>query len=440
MPEPGELESKDSDPKASESGEKRQSRFKFDRKQVIAATVGGLGLLILMVVAVVGAVTSYDNLRRYAARYIDPDLAWTFPFLVDAVVLGATLRFIAGVYRARRIIAYRLTAHAGIALTIWLNLTADQGREWDWRAASVHVVAPVAWAALVELLAHDAIADYRTDHDAPHDRIPVFLWLMSPVTSFRTKIRMYRTACPSYVTSLAEVELIRAAITGLRIKIVYTEGTSRWNAWRIRRKAAGYMWRGVIAPAEVTTVIGLTEPGQQMTADETMCALVALVVQRAPETRAGTRTDARADGTRARRADARRSAPAPTITASVTSPPARHDSAPPVLEDAQAHAPRAITGPIPERADALADARPDSVPGERERARAAFDAMLAANPTVKPVAADIKRTLGLTAHAATVRKWVNAWYVEEGGPSDAVEDQAADEELTDEPDLDGVPA
>ena len=88
---------------------------------------------VLPVVAAVGAVLSWGSLYTAAAHALGTHapapgginlVGAAFPLLVDALILGASARYVAGVKAARPVAGWRLAAHAGVAGTVLLNADA----------------------------------------------------------------------------------------------------------------------------------------------------------------------------------------------------------------------------------------------------------------------------------------------------------------------------
>jgi hypothetical protein len=74
--------------------------------------------------------------------------------------------------------------------------------------------------------------------------------------------------------------------------------------------------------------------------------------------------------------------------------------------------PRTQTTPAPARAAAQPMRAARASSSEQDRARAAFDAALEANPDERPVAAQIHRDANVSADMATTRRWVQKWWDE----------------------------
>jgi hypothetical protein len=197
-----------------------------------------VGVLVLSVVAAIGAAASYTGLQAGFAPWFPYWIAAALPLLVDGVILGSSLRWLAGIRLGRPVHAWRLLAHTGVAMTIVLNAAAAQTPA----AVPWHVVAPAVWAVLVELVARDAIGDHRATV-AELERIPFRLWVTAPLESSRTWIHLARTTAA--VRARRDVAVHGAARTMLRI------ATPTVRGWRVRRELVRRMRSGALAPQAV---------------------------------------------------------------------------------------------------------------------------------------------------------------------------------------------
>src|SRR3954452_2902998 len=94
--------------------------------------------IVLVPVGVIGAALSFASIYEAALPSYGPVLAAGFPFLVDFLILGVSLQYIAGARVGRPRMGWRLTAHAGVAGTLLLNaMAAPDLAHLPW-----HVVAP----------------------------------------------------------------------------------------------------------------------------------------------------------------------------------------------------------------------------------------------------------------------------------------------------------
>lgn len=208
-----------------------------------------LALGVLAVPGLAGAVLSWDSMRLAAAHVFDPHLAVAFPALVDALALGAALRWVASVRDGTAIAGWRVTAHTAVGASILLNaLAASTPAEVPW-----HVTAPAVWSALVELFARDMARAWQ--HDTRHDRmatdrIPIRLWLLAPRESARTWIRQARSGQTSAIAARTDADRIAAAAVALAVTL-----PGRRHR-RTRREITRRLAAGTLAPAAVPDVLG----------------------------------------------------------------------------------------------------------------------------------------------------------------------------------------
>jgi hypothetical protein len=196
--------------------------------------------VVLSVVAAAGAALSYQSLESAAAEVFPDRLAQVFPLLVDALIVGASLAYLAGAVIGRGRAGWRLTAHVGVGGTIFLNaLAAASLATVPW-----HIAAPIVWSALVELTARDLLGDFRATHARP-DSIPFALWLTAPGESAATWLRVRRQAAHASVridvgAHAAAREALRMALPGR-------------GARRVRRVISRQLRAGSVTPAAVLT-------------------------------------------------------------------------------------------------------------------------------------------------------------------------------------------
>jgi hypothetical protein len=172
-------------------------------------------VLVLAVVALVGAALSWLSLYEAARATFGDRMAAGFPLLVDALILGASLAYVAGAKVGRARAGWRLTAHAGVVATIVLNALASP----DLASVPWHVAAPAVWSVLVEMTAREVLGEWKASHAAPRDRIPGRLWLTAPVESTRTWLRMARTGADRHAAARVDVGVNAAAVEALRLAL-----------------------------------------------------------------------------------------------------------------------------------------------------------------------------------------------------------------------------
>lgn len=166
-------------------------------------------------IAVFGLVLSFENLWRWATPTVGPVLAVMFALIVDVLVISASMEAMVcvrkGNFPAAR--SWRVTAHVGIVGTVFLNVTASE-RFGD---VPLHVVGPVALAWIVELTVRQLTGEWKAEHVEPLNRVPVRLWLVAFLESWRVTVEMARTGVRSHVDARVAVYTRQAAREQLAI-------------------------------------------------------------------------------------------------------------------------------------------------------------------------------------------------------------------------------
>ena len=169
-------------------------------------------VLVLCPVAGIGAALSFHALHQAAVPIFGRHLAYGFPVLVDMLILGSTLAYLAGATTGRALPGWRWTAHGGALSTLLLNaLTASSGGTIPW-----HITPALVWSVLVEMTARQVTAHWQAPHTATGEPIPVRLWISSPVDAVRTWLQMARTGERSHRQARADLALRAAAEQALR--------------------------------------------------------------------------------------------------------------------------------------------------------------------------------------------------------------------------------
>ncbi len=228
--------------------------------------------IVLVPVGLIGAVLSFANIYEAARPTYGPVLAAGFPFLVDFLILGVSLQYIAGARVGRPRIGWRLTAHAGVAGTLLLNgLAAPDLAHLPW-----HVAAPAVWSVLVELSAREVVGEYRALRRAPADRIPARLWLTAPVESTRTWLLMARSGARSHAEARVDVGVLAAAGEALRLALPGRRPR------RVRRIIRRQLRAGSLPPAQVLASLGWTDSTSDLVTDPAMVLRATLTGVLAP--------------------------------------------------------------------------------------------------------------------------------------------------------------
>ena len=216
-----------------------------------ARRLGFWARLVLIPVAVIGAVLSFDSLYKAATPTFGEHLAAGFPLLVDLLILGASLQYVAGAKVGRPMAGWRLTAHTGVVGTLILNaLAATQLGDVPW-----HVTAPAVWAVLVELTAKQVSGAWKATHANPTDKISPTLWLIAPVESARTRLLMLRTGVTNAQLARTAVGVHAAAREALRLALPDRRGQ------RVRKIITRQLRAGSLPLAEILAPLGWSGSG-----------------------------------------------------------------------------------------------------------------------------------------------------------------------------------
>jgi len=200
----------------------------------------------LVLLAGIAGWLSYASVRSAAVHVFNPVGGSAFPVLLDAGVFAASEYYLASVRKGRPSFGFRTLTRALIAATIAINVSTAG----DWRAALMHAVPPALFAALVELRARQILGDQRAASGA--ERIPLKLWLVSPVRSFRISLHVARQSAHGLLWEQREQRA--AALRALRIAV-----PGGGQARRARRQAAAAIRSGMLAPADLIAATGLDD-------------------------------------------------------------------------------------------------------------------------------------------------------------------------------------
>lgn len=229
--------------------QKEPSEFSLTRGEWLAVLIGGVP------VALAGVVLSAGGMYGRASQAYDtPELGALVPFAVDGLILFGILGWIAALRAGRRGAGFRLLAHLGVALTIYLNASAAASpADIPW-----HIGGPIAWSLISEVVAHHIAARRRDALGQEADSIPLRLWLSSFREQWRTVLRMARTGERSARKARAEADAGQAAIRALRLVKIDR---------KIRRELRSRVLAGSLTALEVFALIDRMAPAEAVGTD-----------------------------------------------------------------------------------------------------------------------------------------------------------------------------
>jgi hypothetical protein len=255
------------------------------RRHRLARSGAALGLTA---VAAIGAINSWGSLYEAAVTHLTgvnlPTIhgvsvaGATFPLLLDALIIAASLQYVIGVKEQRPVAGWRAAAHAAIAGSVAANAAAAHSvLDAPW-----HMIAPACLSLVVELVARDVLGELREVKTSGDDRIPWRLWISAPGESARTQWRMLRTGQTSAAVARVDADRCAAARDALR-RVLPGQ-----RHYRTRREITRRLWAGSISPGDVFAAIGWTGDDAPRDADTVLRLALGAVL--GPDRRTATAT------------------------------------------------------------------------------------------------------------------------------------------------------
>lgn len=175
-------------------------------RAVLAAVAAGrlTTRRVLITVAVVAAlgVAGIGGARSFAAVSVKFDSPLV-PLVADGMIVACTALRLAALTRGWRIPGALVTTYVFIGGTVWLNIDTAHGIA----DALAHALAPLAYAVLVEMLAHLLRLHLRLAQPAK-PRLSALTWLTSPVITIRVWLHLSRTGADDPAAARALVQQV----------------------------------------------------------------------------------------------------------------------------------------------------------------------------------------------------------------------------------------
>ncbi|TCC53473.1 DUF2637 domain-containing protein [Kribbella capetownensis] len=159
---------------------------------------------VLITVAVVAAlgVAGVGGARSFTAVSVKFDSPLV-PLVADGMIVACTALRLAALTRGWRIPGALVTTYVFIGGTVWLNIDTAHGIA----DALAHALAPLAYAVLVEMLAHLLRLHLRLAQPAK-PRLSALTWLTSPVITTRVWLHLSRTGADDPAAARALVQQV----------------------------------------------------------------------------------------------------------------------------------------------------------------------------------------------------------------------------------------
>jgi hypothetical protein len=159
---------------------------------------------VLIVVAIVAAlgVAGIGGARSFSAvsAKFDSNLV---PLVADGMIIACTALRLAALTRGWRIPGALVTTYVFIGGTVWLNVDTAHGIA----DAVAHALAPLAYAVLVEMLAHLLRLHMKLAQPAK-PRLSALTWFTSPVITTRVWLHLSRTGTEDPAATRALVQQV----------------------------------------------------------------------------------------------------------------------------------------------------------------------------------------------------------------------------------------
>jgi hypothetical protein len=159
---------------------------------------------VLITVAIVAAlgVAGIGGARSFSAVSVKFDSPLV-PLVADGMIVACTALRLAALTRGWRIPGALVTTYVFIGGTVWLNIDTATGVA----DAVAHALAPLAYAVLVEMLAHLLRLHMKLAQPAK-PRLSALTWFTSPVITTRVWLHLSRTGGDDPVAARALVQQV----------------------------------------------------------------------------------------------------------------------------------------------------------------------------------------------------------------------------------------
>lgn len=159
-------------------------------------------LLIFVAVVAALAVAGVGGARSFSAvseKFNSP----LVPLVADGMIIACTALRLAALTRGWRIPGALVTTYVFIAGTVWLNIDTATGMA----DAVAHALAPIAYAVLVEMLAHMLRLHMKLSQPA-RAKLSALTWFTSPVITTRVWLHLARAGTDDPVVARALVQQV----------------------------------------------------------------------------------------------------------------------------------------------------------------------------------------------------------------------------------------
>ncbi|MEU0093885.1 DUF2637 domain-containing protein [Kribbella sp. NPDC006257] len=212
---------------------------------------GWTGRRVLIVVAIIAAlgVAGIGGARSFGAVSARFD-SLLVPLVADGMIIACTSLRLAALTRGWRIPGALVTTYVFIGGTVWLNIDTATGIA----DALAHALAPLAYAVLVEMLAHLLRLHLKLTQPA-RAKLSALTWFTSPIITTRVWLHLARTGTDDPVEARALVQQVVRMASRLN-SICPSHRLWPLDSARAARTAALQTIRdGLLSAAELATLL-----------------------------------------------------------------------------------------------------------------------------------------------------------------------------------------
>lgn len=170
----------------------------------------GTQVLIAVAIAAAAGVAVIGGVRSFNAVSEEFDSPLV-PLVADGMIVACTALRLAALTRGWRLPGALVTTYVFIGGTVWLNVDTAHGVA----DAIAHALAPIAYAALVEMLAHMLRLHLRLAQPT-RARVTALTWFTSPLVTTRVWLHLARTGADDPIAARAVVQQVVRMSSRLR--------------------------------------------------------------------------------------------------------------------------------------------------------------------------------------------------------------------------------
>ncbi|TCC35095.1 DUF2637 domain-containing protein [Kribbella sindirgiensis] len=222
-------------------------------RSVARGNWSGRRVLIVTAVVVAFAVAGIGGVQSFRAVSVKFDSPLV-PLVADGMVIACTALRLAALTRGWRIPGALFTTYLFIGGTVALNIDAANGKP---DVAIAHALAPLAYAVLVEMLAHMLRLHLKLSQPA-RPKLSALTWITSPVITTRVWLHLARTGAEDPIEARALVQQVVRMSSRLNTVCPSRRGLPLDSARAARSAALQTIRDGLLTAGELAALLPTT--------------------------------------------------------------------------------------------------------------------------------------------------------------------------------------